>query len=283
LLAIALYETTADTNRSSSPHSICGSNHSRLPHRITVTAENASASHARILVVEDQEDVRRMLVTALELDGYRVGEAPNAVEGLNRLREARYNLVLSDYAMPGGTGEWMLSEATRLGLLRGATAVIVTAHPLAEQTSGIEIITKPVDLDSFLNQIRRLLGMSRDQQYTAEDRVDEFRGTDMPGDQSQHDEPYLVDLVLYVSSASPASIQARRNLERLLARCNSRQVRWTVRDLEGEPLAGAEDRIAFTPTLVKRFPEPRMWVLGNLRESEILADMLRVCGVELKE
>ena len=248
-----------------------------------MTPGNASASDAHILVVEDQEDVRRMLVTALELDGYRVDEAPNAVEGLNRLREARYNLVLSDYAMPGGTGEWMLREATRLDLLLGATVVIVTAHPLAQERSGIEVITKPIDLDSFLGQIRRLLGVSGDGHHNAEDRVDEFRGTDMAAERSQRDEQYLVDLVLYVSSASPASIQARRNLERLLARFDSRQVRWTVRDLEREPLAGAEDRIAFTPTLVKRFPEPRMWVLGNLRESDILADMLRVCGVESKE
>ncbi len=51
-----------------------------------------------------------MLVTALELDGYRVDEASNPVEGLNQLRQARYNLVLSDYAMPGGTGEWMLMK-----------------------------------------------------------------------------------------------------------------------------------------------------------------------------
>jgi CheY-like chemotaxis protein len=224
-----------------------------------------------------------MLVTALELDGYRVDDAPNAVEGLNRLRNARYNLVLSDYAMPGGTGEWMLGEASRLGLLGGTTAVIVTAHPLAQETSGIEVITKPVDLDSFLSQIRRLLGMSGDRPHNAADRVDEFRTTDMPREQAPRDEPYLVDLVLYVSSASPASIQARRNLERLLSRFDTSQVRWSVRDLEREPLAGEEDRVAFTPTLVKRFPEPRMWVLGNLRESEILADMLRVCGVESKE
>ena len=94
---------------------------------------------------------------------------------------------------------------------------------------------------------------------------------------------HKVELVLYISSASPASIQARRSLEQLLSRFVANQVRWTVRDLGREPLAGEEDRIAFTPTLVKRFPEPRMWVVGNLREPEILADMLRVCGVESKE
>jgi len=57
-------------------------------------------------------------------------------------------------------------------------------------------------------------------------------------------------------------------------------VKFTVCDLGRDPLAGDADRIAFTPTLVKRFPEPRMWVLGNLREPEILADLLRVCGVD---
>jgi hypothetical protein len=53
-----------------------------------------------------------------------------------------------------------------------------------------------------------------------------------------------------------------------------------VCDLVRDPFAGEADRIAFTPTLVKRYPEPRMWVLGNLREPEILADLLRVCGVD---
>src|SRR5688500_20349136 len=66
---------------------------------------------ARILVVEDQDDVRRMLVTALEMEGHVVQEAASAAEGLRRLQQSRFHLVLSDYAMPGGTGTWMLHEA----------------------------------------------------------------------------------------------------------------------------------------------------------------------------
>ena len=57
---------------------------------------------ARILVVEDQEDVRRMLAAALEMEGHLVDEAANATEGLQCLQQSRYDLVLSDYAMPGG-------------------------------------------------------------------------------------------------------------------------------------------------------------------------------------
>jgi circadian clock protein KaiB len=102
------------------------------------------------------------------------------------------------------------------------------------------------------------------------------------GGEANNTGSHRVELVLYISSASPASIQARRNLERLLSQFESSQVKCSVRDLVREPFAGEEDRIAFTPTLVKRFPEPRMWVLGNLRETEILSDLLRVCGVDAK-
>jgi DNA-binding response OmpR family regulator len=219
-----------------------------------------------------------MLVTALELEGHCVDEAANADEGLKRLREARYNLVLSDYAMPGHTGAWMFSEASRLGLLTGVATVIVTAQPFVRATPGIAVITKPFDLDRFLDQVRSLLD-SHDAGLLNEASTG---GMEMARKGSTS-RGHKVELVLYVSSASPASIQARRNLEVLLSRFVSNQVEWSVRDLGREPLAGVDDRIAFTPTLVKRFPEPRLWVLGNLRETELLADMLRLCGVETKE
>jgi DNA-binding NtrC family response regulator len=225
---------------------------------------------ARILVVEDQDDLRQMLTMALEIDGHLVDAASNARDGLKRLHEARYNLVLSDYAMPGATGAWMLQEAARLGLLNGVPAIIVTAHPNVRDLEGIQVITKPLDLDHFLAQVRTVLDATRQ----AADR-----GMDEVETGGQH----RVELVLYISSSSPASIQACRNLERLLERFDASQVKCSVRDLVKEPLAGEYDRIAFTPTLVKRYPEPRMWVLGNLRDAGILSDMLRVCGVDGRE
>ena len=229
---------------------------------------------ARILVVEDQEDVRRMLVTALEIEGHAVAEAANANEGLQRLRDGRFNLVLSDYAMPGGTGTWMLHEASRLGLMDDTVALIVTAHPEVTDLAEVEVITKPLDLDFFLEQVRRVLASGGAGGVAA--------GPD-PGRRGAQRVAHRVELVLYISSASPASIQARRNLERLLAVFNQSQVKFTVCDLVADPRGGDADRIAFTPTLVKRYPEPRMWVLGNLRDSDIVADLLRMCGVDARE
>ena len=86
--------------------------------------------------------------------------------------------------------------------------------------------------------------------------------------------------MLYVSSASPASLQAQRNLERILERFDGSQIAFTICDLVRDPLAGEADRVAYTPTLVKRFPEPRMWVLGNLKDPEIVSDLLRISGVD---
>jgi two-component system response regulator GlrR len=111
----------------------------------------------RILVVEDQEDVRRMLVMALEIEGHTVDEAASAADGLAHLEQKRYHLVLSDYAMPGGTGAWMLHEASSRGLMDNTVAVIITAHPDVRTMDDVPIIRKPLDLDHFLDQVRELL------------------------------------------------------------------------------------------------------------------------------
>ena len=223
----------------------------------------------RILVVEDQDDVRRLLVTALEIEGHEVDEAANAHEGLSRLRESRYNLVLTDYAMPGGTGTWMLSEARTHGLLADAVPLIVTAHSDARELSSYEVIPKPLDLDNFLDQVRRVLSPHID-------------AASADGSAPSPRARYVIELILYVSSASPASIQARRNLERVLETFDRSQIKYSVCDLVRDPMAGDADRVAFTPTLVKRYPEPRMWLLGNLREADLVADLLRTCGVDAK-
>jgi CheY-like chemotaxis protein len=246
---------------------------------VSHSTRRTPGDHARILVVDDQADVRQMLVTALGIDGYEVDEAADAYEGLKRLEGAHYDLVLTDYSMPGGTGTWMLHEAFDRGLMDGTDALIVTAHPDVDSPDDVEVITKPVDLDRFLDQVRRLVDAGP--RRAAEGSFMDVRGAQ--AGQTLEPEGHKVELVLYVSSASPTCIQARRNLERLLEQFDRSQVKFTICDLERDPLAGAADRIAFTPTLVKRFPEPRMWVLGNLRESQILADLLRVYGVDGSE
>src|SRR5688572_26385714 len=171
----------------------------RTAHQVSVGNTTRIPGPARILVVEDQDDVRRMLVTALEIEGHEVDEADNAPSGLKRLQQSRYQLVLSDYAMPGGTGTWMLHEATRLGLMDESVALIITAHPDVRELADVPVISKPLDLDFFLEQVRHLLATGRPAAVAP------------AGPEAAT--PFKIELVLYVSSESPVSMQARRNLE----------------------------------------------------------------------
>ena len=242
-------------------------------HTDTESSNQQDFRRARVLVVEDQADVRQLLVTALEIEGHEVDEASNAIEGLQKIRQNRYNLILTDYAMPGGTGTWMLQQASADDLLQGTVSLVVTAHPDARELSTHDVIPKPLDLDNFLGQVRRVLAASN--------RLNGGPGSaDDAG--SGRRARFIVELVLYVSSASPASIQARRNLEQVLDGFDRSQIKYTICDLGREPMAAEIDRVAFTPTLVKRYPEPRMWLLGTLRETDLVADLLRVCGVDAK-
>ena len=67
----------------------------------------------------------------LEELGHSVTEAATGAEAIAALKKSASDcdLLISDYAMPGGTGTWMLNEAERRGLLEHTVALIVTAHP----------------------------------------------------------------------------------------------------------------------------------------------------------
>lgn len=109
---------------------------------------------SRILLVEDSDDLRALMVLILESEGYIVDSARTAEEGLRLLNSRRYDLVLSDYALPGRTGAWLLREAVARHLLSRMDGIIVTAHPQVRDADGFEVIYKPLDFDAFLEQIR---------------------------------------------------------------------------------------------------------------------------------
>jgi CheY-like chemotaxis protein len=232
-------------------------------------------SPARILVVEDDEDTRQLLALALGVRGHTVQEAHSADDALQRLRSGRYDLVVTDYDMPGKTGAAMVKEANALGILDGTSVLMITAHPQPVGADDLQVIRKPLDLDRFLLQIGKILGP--DPQETAP--ASRKKKPAAAAVSSQAPRP-LVELALYVTSMSPASARAQRNLSRLLQGYRADQVRFEACDLARHAEQAEKDRVIFTPTLVKRSPEPRTWVLGDLSESGIVVDLLGMSGVE---
>lgn len=66
----------------------------------------------RILVVEDEENLRDVVVEVLTRDGHEVDSASDGNEGLRRVQDSRYDLVITDLRMPGIEGP-VLYEALR--------------------------------------------------------------------------------------------------------------------------------------------------------------------------
>jgi PAS domain S-box-containing protein len=104
---------------------------------------------ARVLVVDDDDDVRAFLAESLEGLGCTVVSAASGAEGLQALREWRPDIALIDYAMPGMHG----ADAARAAraLLPGLPIVFVTGYAESEQLEaalgeGVPVLRKPFTL-----------------------------------------------------------------------------------------------------------------------------------------
>ena len=231
---------------------------------------------ASILLVEDDPDIRELLATLLKLAGFTPTVCSNAEFGLEQLRESPYDLVLTDYALPNRTGGWLIQQAKAEGLLEATPVLVVTAHPNPPDVDGYEVICKPFDLDHLVSRVKqRLDGTKRRSPAVPPVQGKSRRPGDMDGDCV---EP--VELILYVSSYSPKSAAAITNIKNVLSRYRSSRVKLTIYDLSINPDAGKADAVAFTPTLVKRSPGPRTFILGHITNPDLLVELLQACGEE---
>ena len=230
-----------------------------------------------ILVVEDDRDIREMLATLLDMAGFKVHACDSAECGLNALRESEFDLILTDYALPRQSGLWLLEHAQAEGLIQGTPVLIVTAHPHVEGANGYEVIHKPFDLDELIERVRyRVEGEGPRRRRAASIRGD-GHGTNGDGDGGC---PDPVELILYVSSRSARSYAAVRNIKQVLKRFKSSRVKLTVCDLARDPAGGVEDAVAFTPTLVRKTPGPRTFILGHVNNPDLLLELLADCEAE---
>ncbi|HUR87843.1 MAG TPA: ATP-binding protein [Ramlibacter sp.] len=104
-----------------------------------------------ILVVEDDADVRRVIVECLGVIGYAVSEAANGTDGLEAIRRAKPDLLVVDYAMPDMTGAEVISKARELvGELPAILATGYADMVAVERLAGKPLVLrKPFDIKSL--------------------------------------------------------------------------------------------------------------------------------------
>jgi len=112
-----------------------------------------SGRNVKILLVEDNEDIREGLTDLLESEGYSVAGSATAEDGLALLRAQSFQLVITDYMLPGQNGGWLLEQAAREQRLLGMGAVMITAHPRVRPPAGVRLLHKPLDIDDFLRVV----------------------------------------------------------------------------------------------------------------------------------
>jgi len=230
------------------------------------TKHDAWRTGLRVLYVEDDPDVQEMLRALLEEHGYEVTTAATADAGLAALEKERFHLVIADYNLPDGDGASMLSRAAALGRLDCESLILTGAYQLGSHATAFRVMRKPIDATTFLAKLDDLLAPIR------EAELEEARTSV----RSRSNEPEArIDLVLYVSEASRASLRAVRRLRALVEQFGPERICLRIVDVSRErPPSFDDDRITFTPTLVKVRPGPRTYFLGALDRTDDLVGVL---------
>lgn len=126
----------------------------------TVTAPKAQSSDLRVLVVDDDDQIRQMTSCVLELDGYEVVTAANGLAALGRLQRRPPSVILLDMMMPVMDG-WRFSEAYRALPGPHAPIVVLTAAPdpaaCAAEIGAAGYLAKPFEVDELLASVDRLV------------------------------------------------------------------------------------------------------------------------------
>ena len=121
-------------------------------------------SSGRLLVVEDDQEVRRSLRRALRLEGYEVTTAKDGMAGLEQLAIRPADAIILDVMMPRLDGLGMARHLRALGN-RTPILMLTARHDVSDRVDGLDAgaddyLVKPFALDELLARIRALLRRS---------------------------------------------------------------------------------------------------------------------------
>ncbi|MEM3616684.1 MAG: response regulator [Candidatus Bathyarchaeia archaeon] len=134
--------------------------------------------NARILVVDDDENIRKVLKTILEEEGYAVDEAENAKKAIEKSRKKVYNLALIDIRLPDMEGIELLTRMK--DTVPRMRKIIITGYPTLQNAieavnrGADAYILKPFDMDKVLATIKEQLRKQEEEKRYSQEKVAEF-------------------------------------------------------------------------------------------------------------
>ena len=125
-----------------------------------------AADHNVVLVVDDDPNIRRMIVAALKRDGYSFLEAPNGRDALDIMRSDHPDVVVLDLMMPRVDGFDVLRALRAHPDAREMPVMVLTAdsrsdhHRRCYELGADDVMTKPFLPDALVRGLSRMLDMS---------------------------------------------------------------------------------------------------------------------------
>ncbi|MFD2922678.1 response regulator transcription factor [Halobacillus naozhouensis] len=116
---------------------------------------------SRILIIEDEEKIARVLELELTYEGYEVGKAFDGMGGLQRYHEEQWDLLLLDIMLPGISGIELLRRI-RSNDQHMAVIMLTAKDSVEDKVSGLDLgandyITKPFQIEELLARVRAAL------------------------------------------------------------------------------------------------------------------------------
>jgi DNA-binding NtrC family response regulator len=133
---------------------------------------------ARILVVDGDESIRKVLATILEDNGYAVDTVKNGKEAVKKSKVKFYNLALIDVRLPDMEGVELLTKMK--DAIPKMRKIIVTGYPSLQNAinalnKGADAyIVKPFDMDKVLQTIKEQLKKQKDEKEYNQEKVTEY-------------------------------------------------------------------------------------------------------------
>jgi DNA-binding NtrC family response regulator len=133
---------------------------------------------ARILIIDDDENIRKVLTTILEEEGYIIESVDTGKKAIERTKRKAYNLALIDVRLPDMEGIELLTK------MKDTTPkmrkIIITGYPTIQNAmeavnrGADAYILKPFDMEKVLRTIEDQLEKQRAEKRYSQDKVAEF-------------------------------------------------------------------------------------------------------------
>lgn len=119
---------------------------------------------ARILIIDDESQIRSMLRLMLERAGYEIAEAPDGIEGIRQYRENPADLIITDLIMPNKDGIGMIIDLKKefpkvkiIAMSGGGVNRPEGYLDGAKKLGATRTLTKPIDREEMLKAVKETL------------------------------------------------------------------------------------------------------------------------------